>query len=218
MVRKDLDIGDLMFGYLELFKKQGRFTSVLVKEDVSRIVEGVQEVNAYKWPIRGIYAYDSITFQHSMFVTMGAIYFGKAMGLDNYDMVDLAINGLIHDYGKIYVPKAIITAPRKLTDTEFELIKTHPNYIDTLSIPEEYKVLGKFHHERVDGSGYPNKEFYIPLVGRMGAVIDVFEALAADRPYRKSLDNKDIEKIMDKGVGTQFDKNVYLEFKKILVL
>ena len=136
--------------------------------------------------------------------------------------------GLLHDIGKIGVSEQIIDKPSKLTDKEFEEIKKHPIYsremIDealhnnsNMFNIEEFKVIidiASYHHERWDGKGYPYglKGEEIPLTARIISVADTYDAMTADRPYRKALTaDKALEEIK-RNSGTQFDPTVVDHF------
>lgn len=124
----------------------------------------------------------------------------------------------LHDIGKIAIPDAILKKPGKLTPEEFEVMKTHVEYgvkfIEKLeknsrdSLFLQYaKTLTAYHHEKWDGSGYPNKiaGTAIPLLGRIMAVVDVYEALTAERPYKKAFDHDTAVRIVEGERGTHFD-------------
>jgi putative nucleotidyltransferase with HDIG domain len=118
---------------------------------------------------------------------------------------------LLHDIGKLAVSNAILDKPAKLTDEEFAVIKTHPthsaNILSTVSIFADTAEIAHGHHERLDGKGYPRglSGSEISLETRIVTVADVFDALTADRPYRKALPVSQALAIMDKDVGTAFD-------------
>jgi len=124
----------------------------------------------------------------------------------------------LHDIGKVAISDSILKKPGKLTAEEFEEMKRHTSlgmhFIDRLQDDEddsrflEYaKVFAGYHHERWDGSGYPHKLAgeAIPLLGRMMALADVYEALIADRPYKKAFSHDEAAKIIMEGRGTHFD-------------
>ena len=142
---------------------------------------------------------------------------------------------LLHDVGKIGIPEEILIKPGRLTDEEFKLIKQHPLYSkDILSNifdknvglfnDEDFALISdiaKYHHERLDGKGYPCglKGEEIPIIARIISVADSYEAITAERPYKKAMSAEWAKEELIKGVGTQFDPKVveaFLEcFEKI---
>jgi putative two-component system response regulator len=120
--------------------------------------------------------------------------------------------------GKIAVSDAILNKPAKLTDEEFEHIKSHTAFgvevierIQKNSVDDDFlehaKIFAGTHHEKWDGSGYPNglKGEEIPLQGRLMAIADVYDALISERPYKKAFPHEDAVKIIEAGKGTHFD-------------
>ena len=120
------------------------------------------------------------------------------------------ISGLLHDIGKIAVPEAILNKPGKLTDEEFEIMKSHPTrgaeIIGPLSLDDEIVHGVLHHHERWDGKGYPQglAGEDIPMMAAVMAVGDAFDAMTTDRPYRKGMSKEDAIAEVRKNKGTQF--------------
>ncbi|MDR0290322.1 MAG: response regulator [Treponema sp.] len=124
----------------------------------------------------------------------------------------------LHDVGKISISDSVLKKPGKLTDEEFEDMKRHTSFgrqiiekIETLAKESEFlkyaKLFAASHHEKWDGSGYPDglKQHEIPLLGRIMAVADVYDALVSVRPYKKAFTHEEAAQIIIKGGGTQFD-------------
>ena len=126
----------------------------------------------------------------------------------------------LHDVGKIHIPDSILISPNKLTDEEFEIMKTHTTYgaqimqyaIDKMGVEdtgylEEAKNVAHFHHERWNGQGYPTgiKGEEIPLSARIMAVADVFDAIHSRRSYKEPVPFDETMKIIEESSGTQFD-------------
>jgi len=136
---------------------------------------------------------DPYTAGHQQRVAALAVLVAREMGLDEARIEGLRLGALIHDIGKIYVPAEILNRPGRLTETEFQIIQTHPQVGYEIirdvefSWPLAQMVLQ--HHERIDGSGYPEglKGEEILLEARILAVADVVEAMASHRPYRPAL-------------------------------
>jgi putative two-component system response regulator len=133
--------------------------------------------------------------------------------------IDLIISSArLHDIGKISISDVILNKQGKLTDGEFEIMKTHSaegeriidqivTYTEDVQFLRNAKLFAGSHHERWDGSGYPNglKQTEIPLLGRIMAIVDVYDALVSDRPYKKAFSPDDAVKIIMDCSGTQFD-------------
>jgi HD-GYP domain-containing protein (c-di-GMP phosphodiesterase class II) len=157
-------------------------------------------------------AYDDYTFYHSVNVGVLSVTVGAALGLNKKQLHNLCLAALLHDIGKVFIPKEIVNKPEKLTDEEFKIIKTHSikgyEYIrEKFDIPVSSYIGVLQHHERYDGTGYPfsiegNK---ISMFGKIIAASDVYDALVSSRPYRKAvLPSEAMEYIMG-GSGSYFD-------------
>lgn len=160
-------------------------------------------------------AYDDYTYSHSLNVAVLSIIIGMALKLNHDTIQELAIGALIHDIGKMRVDKSILNKPGKLTPEEFEHMKQHSllgyeYLLNNTDISEKSKLATLYHHERLDGKGYPEglAGEDIPLYSRIISVADVYDALTSDRPYRKAMLPSDaIEYIMG-GYGTAFDPRI----------
>ena len=148
---------------------------------------------------------------HSDRVSEISYSIGKALKLSHGELKDLSTAALFHDIGKISIPDAIINKPGKLTDEEYDIIKTHTEVgYEILHAADEYSDLAIYassHHERIDGKGYPKglKGEDIPLFSRIIAIADSYEAMTSDRPYRKKLSQEYAVSELRKHAGTQFD-------------
>ncbi|MBN2504189.1 MAG: diguanylate cyclase [Bacilli bacterium] len=155
---------------------------------------------------------------HSKRVSEYCRRIGEALKIHSDDLKELEMAGLYHDIGKISVPDAILDKPAKLTDEEYEIIKTHTeNGYNILRAADEYSNLAEFalsHHERWDGKGYPRglKGVDIPYFARIIAVADAFEAMTSDRPYRKAMSMDVAVKELKSCAGTQFDPDIVQTF------
>jgi len=131
-------------------------------------------------------------------------------------------SGLLHDIGKIGVPESILTKPTSLTAEEFEIIKKHVDISITIikHIPSLIKMLPAImnHHEHYDGTGYPRgiKGENIPIEGRCLCIVDAFDAMTTDRPYRKALSTKQAIVELKKFSGIQFDPKLTEIFVKLV--
>ena len=154
---------------------------------------------------------DAYTNGHSLRVTLYSMILAKELHLDNQYMEDIEIAGLLHDIGKIAMPKNILCKNGKLTDDEFKVMKSHPSKggrivfnIKKLQIISSWV---KTHHEKWDGKGYPEglKGEEIPLPGRIIALADTYDAMTSTRPYRKALSHETAMEEVKRCAGTQFD-------------
>jgi len=151
-----------------------------------------------------------------------AVTIGKEMGLDKKALKDLELAALLHDIGKIGTYEAILNKPEELTTEEFNLIKLHSGkgaeILSAIKQLKEVVPLIKYHHERYDGTGYPEglKGEAIPLLSRILCVADAIDSMLADRPYRKGLVMEEIIEELKKESGSQFDPLVTEVFLKTL--
>lgn len=169
-------------------------------------------------------AKDTYTHGHSYRVTLFSLILAQQLNLSEKMQEDIEIAGLLHDIGKIGVPENILCKPGKLTDDEYDKIKTHPaqsqkilNGIDKL---KHVTFWLSSHHERWDGKGYPlaikGKE--IPLPARMLAIADTYDAMTSNRSYRKGLPHEIAVEEIKRCAGSQFDPDiveVYLQVEHI---
>lgn len=155
---------------------------------------------------------DRSTEGHTRRVATLAVRIGEQLHLPAYRLRLLALGGLLHDMGKLSVPDAILNKPGKLTDAEFDVIRRHPAAGRELltelgGFPELVLDLVESHHERLDGTGYPNraKAGKLDLEVRILTVADVYDALTADRVYREAWSPERALALLDEDTGTAFD-------------
>jgi putative nucleotidyltransferase with HDIG domain len=135
-------------------------------------------------------ARDPYTLGHSMRVGQLAVMVGKQLGLDDKTLASLEVGGYLHDIGKIGIRDAVLLKPGALTDEERRAIHDHPRIglaiLDPVDLPDQVIQFVAGHHERLDGSGYPEglSDDGVPIVARIAAVADVYDAITSDRPYR----------------------------------
>ena len=158
---------------------------------------------------------DAYTNGHSYRVALYTTMLANKLGVTDQATLDKYYNiGLLHDIGKISIPDAILTKPGKLTPDEFETIRSHAQegykILKDVKIQEDIADGAHYHHERYDGTGYPDGLFGkdIPLVARIIAVADAFDAMSSTRSYRKKLPLDYIAKEIETYAGTQFDPEV----------
>jgi HD-GYP domain-containing protein (c-di-GMP phosphodiesterase class II) len=186
-----------------------------LKDLSKKIVEEVLRNRTTMVNLVDLRAYDDYTYSHSLNVAVLSIIIGVALKLSNAMIQELAIGALIHDIGKMRVDKHILNKPGKLNHDEFQHMKNHSQLgyeylLNNADISINSKIATLYHHERLDGTGYPEglRGDSIPLFSRIISVADVYDALTSDRPYRKAMLPSDaIEYIMG-GYGTKFDPEI----------
>jgi HD-GYP domain-containing protein (c-di-GMP phosphodiesterase class II) len=163
-------------------------------------------------------AKDSYTYGHSERVARIAVELGRQLGLQEDELSDIYLAGLLHDIGKIGVRDEVLLKRGPLTPEEFEHVKQHVHI--------GYKILSDlrpirnllpgvlYHHERYDGKGYPDGLVgeNIPLLARILAVADGYDAMSTARPYRNAMPLHRIEEILQQGAGSQWDKRLVEAF------
>jgi len=148
---------------------------------------------------------------------------GKTLGLTDEQLNELELLATLHDIGKISTDGHILSKPGKLTDREWSEIKKHPGagYRILQAIPELKHIADYVlcHHERWDGSGYPQGLIgeAIPLLSRIIAVVDAYDVMTHDRPYRKAMPEEAALAEITKNAGTQFDPNIARIFTEALL-
>lgn len=167
-------------------------------------------------------AKDPLTAGHSENVTKYSIGIAKELGFGETEIDVLCIAALLHDYGKIGVNDQILKKPARLTPQEYEIVKNHvritKNILDKMSLARKYRtvsLVASCHHELMDGSGYPDgiTSEDIPFMSKILTVADVFEALTADRHYRKAYTSKQAFEELEKYAGIKYDSNIVRALK-----
>ncbi len=165
----------------------------------------------------GLEARDPYTHGHSRRVARHASNIAKRMGLSAAEVAKIRTAGVIHDIGKVNISMAVLHKEGKLTDGEFEIVKRHPVEGATMVSPlgdDELTAMVRHHHERLDGTGYPNglAGDAIPLGARILAVADTFDAITSTRPYRPAHAHKKAMAILTAEAGTQLDPDAVRAF------
>ena len=167
-------------------------------------------------------AKDPYTKGHSTSVSRYSEALARAINLPEEEVERIALGALLHDVGKIGIPENVLKKPDKLSDDEWNIMKQHP-VIGAEKVLQPNEALRdlipivKYHHEHVDGTGYPQrlKGEEIPLSARIVAVADAFHALVSDRPYRKGLSLDVACDILLQGAGKQWDSSLVTKFIQI---
>jgi len=195
--------------------------------DNSTLFDNLQRVNtdltmAYDTTLEGwskaLDLRDKETEGHTLRVTKLTERLARALHVGDQDRVHIRRGALLHDIGKMGIPDSILLKPGPLTDEEWVVMKKHPTYAYELLSPIHYLRLAVdipyCHHEKWDGSGYPRglKGEEIPVASRVFAVIDVYDALTSDRPYRRAWPKEKALAYIREQAGKHFDPAVVATF------
>jgi HD-GYP domain-containing protein (c-di-GMP phosphodiesterase class II) len=163
---------------------------------------------------------DSDTDSHNYRVTLYATRLAEVLKLPPMEIRELVVGAFLHDIGKIGIPDAILLKPDRLTEEEFVIMKQHVVLGQQIVANNQWlkkaqSVIGG-HHEKFDGTGYPNglRGIGIPLAARIFAVVDVFDALTSERPYKKAFSLDEAKRIIRDGCGKHFDPDIADTFLK----
>ena len=168
--------------------------------------------------VRALDLRDKETEGHTKRVTQLTEVLARKMEVDNDSLVHIQRGALLHDIGKMAIPDGILLKPAALTPEERAIIQKHPIYAFEMLSPIHFLHpaldIPYCHHEKWDGTGYPRglSGEEIPLAARIFAVIDVWDALVSDRPYRRGLDPADVKEKIREGAGKHFDPHVVNAF------
>lgn len=167
-------------------------------------------------------ARDEYTRGHSHRVSEVSLMIGEKLGFGAEALEELRVGTILHDIGKIGVPDEILNKRGRLTDEEFEVMKSHPvkgyEICRPLMLSEGILMIIRNHHEKLDGSGYPDglKGGELPLSLRIVCVADAFDAMSSKRPYRGVMETSMVLAELSKGAGTQFDPVVVETLKELM--
>ncbi|MFH1219989.1 MAG: HD domain-containing phosphohydrolase [Candidatus Eisenbacteria bacterium] len=168
-----------------------------------------------------IEAKDPYTRGHSKRVTQFAIVLAERFGVSEIEIKNLQYGATLHDIGKIGIRGHILNKKGRLTREEYEIIKKHPaigeRIIERVDFLQGARPIVRSHHERFDGTGYPDglRDEEIPFLARIAAVVDFFDALTSDRPYRNAYSVEETNLTIKEGIGREFDPVVAKEFLEI---
>jgi len=176
-----------------------------LQEAYDRTIEG--------W-VKALDLRDRETEGHTQRVTEITVKLARKLNCTEEELIHIRRGALLHDMGKMGIPDEILQKPGPLTDDEWVVMRRHPQYAYQMLSPIKYLsqalIIPYYHHERWDGSGYPHKlkGKDIPLHARLFSVVDVWDALQSDRPYRKGLPSKEIVEYLQKEAGRLFDPEI----------
>lgn len=186
---------------------------------VQEVVDILSEVHGASEYLGNVYLTDGELYHHSVNVMLFSLSLGIQRGLTRSELLELGIGNLLHDLGKLKIKGAVLRKPGRLTDEEYEEIKRHTTLgYDILrrlqDLSPSSSVIALEHHERVDGTGYPRglRQNEIHPFSRITSVADVYEALTANRVYRKGYLPHQAYELLLGGGGIQFDQEVVKAF------
>lgn len=167
---------------------------------------------------------DEYTFRHSVDVATISMVVAKTMGLDNKEIYEIGVAGLLHDIGKSQIPNEVLNKAGRLTDEEFAIMKKHPVYGYRIleknpNISDEVRLAVLQHHEKTNGKGYPMgvEEDKISRYAKILAVADIYDALVTERPYKAAFSQRDaVEMIM--AMTMELDINAMKSFLNSVIL
>lgn len=189
------------------------------REIIARLVASVVRNQDALLGLSRIRSVDHYTFEHSVHVSVLMIAFARCLGLDRAVIEEVGLGALLHDVGKCRIPESILNKPGKLTDAEFEIIRGH--VIQGQAILAESTDISTTaldviaeHHERIDGSGYPEAKTgpMITRYGQMASIIDVYDALTTQRVYHNAMSPHEALRHLLQWSPQQFDRVLVQQF------
>ena len=207
---------------LELLTAVGRQAGTAIKRELLREEKELMLLDAIRVVIAAVEAKDQYTAGHSARVAAYTQTLAGALGYNEFFIERLRHSAHLHDVGKIGIPEGILNKPSGLSDSEFKLIQAHPvigaNILSKLRGIEDVVRAVKHHHERIDGKGYPDglEGEAIPLMSRLIALPDAFDAMTSDRAYRKGMSVDVAIAEFQRGSGSQFDTVISTKMVELL--
>lgn len=218
------EVGPHLRHVLEDARANGCFADEAASSAVERIMLETLDNTGALIAVAKLKEKDETTFLHSLAVSALMIAFGRVLGHGQEEVRVLGLGGLIHDLGKMIIPDEILNKPGKLTAEEMDLIRAHPQkgyemVAKAGSSPHEVLDICRFHHERYDGGGYPDRLSgkKIPYVARVAAICDVYEALTTIRPYKPAFSQAEAINMMMNSPG-HFDQKLLSAFVSKMVI
>ncbi len=204
-------------------KKAAQSLEVLVKSKAQDLNTALQDLDDQRRVtlevlIKALDARGHETQCHSQRVQAYTIRLAREFGFTEQQMVDLGRGALLHDIGKIGVPDHILLKPGRLTEAEWTEIRKHPtigfNILQGVRFLDRVAWMVLCHHERYDGTGYPNglRKDQIPLEARIFALLDAYDAMTSNRPYREAMRVEVVRTALSEQAGRQFDAEVMKAF------
>lgn len=187
--------------------------------DLDLMVDSViRNPDAFAWLAR-LQKKDEYTYAHSLSCSVWAVSFGRQLGMQRNDLRQLALGASLFDIGKLMIPGEILSKAGRLTEDEMDVIRRHVDFgLELLGkdggISQTVREMVAHHHERFDGSGYPNglKGTAIPLPGRIASIVDCYDAITTARPYQKPISPSAAVKKLYEWRGHDFQPELVEEF------
>ena len=171
--------------------------------------------------IEAVEAKDRFNRGHSRRVAHLARRFSQHLGMSEREAELVETAAKLHDIGKIGIPEEILNKKGRLTDDEFDIIKSHPVIGEQILMPLEFlseaRPIVRHHHERWDGGGYPDglSQSAIPKAAALLSIVDAFDAMTSTRPYREGMEPERAQGILGEGAGTQWDPDLVERFVEL---
>ncbi len=219
----DLGVNELKGGLNDIAKNNMPVEEdKLIEHTMSIISKFTNKLQLFDM-LHSLREFDDLTYAHSVNVALVSSIIGQWLHYSDDDIRILTLCGLLHDIGKVMIPNEILTKPGKLTDEEFMIMKTHVqkgyDILKPQSIDNRIKEACLFHHEKCDGTGYPHglKSDKIPVFAKIVSIADIYDAMTADRSYRKALCPFSVVEMMERQCFSSLDPTYALPFLKNVV-
>lgn len=193
-----------------------------LKQACTPLLEAVN-AGAYKDILNGVREHHDYSYVHSLRVALFLTVFGHSIGVRGDDLMTLATGGLVHDVGKLAVPKEVLNKPDRLSDDEMAVMRGHVVSTGEFlraspGMPKGALMIAEQHHEKIDGSGYPNgiKGKDVNELTRMASIIDIFGALTDRRSYKAPMEPEQALHVMTQ-LGRQLDQRLLGVFRSVLL-
>lgn len=216
---------DALSDVFDRMNREGSFDSIALSEAVNALLEDILSRSDVLVILNDIGTTDDNTLVHSVNTTILAVLLGQEFGLSRLELKNLAEGTILHDIGKTMIEPKVLYKSTSLTETEFNLVKTHAllgyNILKTDPLLTELsRIIALQHHERLDGSGYPYnlKADEIHPLAKITAIADMYDALTSERCYREAMTNYEAYKILMQDAGTKLDANLLEMFFKHIAL
>jgi putative nucleotidyltransferase with HDIG domain len=201
-------------GEMELMRELGILAGEALSHHAQRELAAADSQAEIRALVKAMAEADGDTYRHSLEVAATATALGERLGLDRAELVEVELGALLHDVGKLRLPRDLLTKPGELTPEERALVRRHPEWGAEMvaRIPglEAVSLIVRLHHERPDGLGYPYglRHARIPMATRVVSVCDAYGAMTKRRPYSAPLDMDEALAELERHAGTQFDADV----------
>ncbi len=206
---------------LRLLSIVARDLALAVENDRLRALQRRSYIGIVATLIEAVEAKDRFNRGHSRRVADLAVRFGQQLGLAERECEVLEVASKLHDIGKIGIPEEILNKPGRLSEQEFDIIKSHPVIGEQILMPLDFlaetRPIVRHHHERWDGAGYPDglRADAIPRHAAILAIVDSYDAMTSRRPYREGLPAPRALEILKQGAGTQWDPDLVHRFETV---